>query len=436
LSFSSFAAENYYLLVLGLQVGVLSALMAYLGRFDPDDARTGAFRRLLIGAAAWAFFDFAVDHWGKVYPDEAAFDLYRYACFLFLFYPPAACELIVSLYRRVTWRIRAWLYGPYLLMYLGALAAPSLVSAQTFGIAGGYSGAPGPWNLVFKVFSSVVVFVLLARLAAKGWRDADPVARREKLVLAGGGFATLFGIIFSEVLRIWLPYLPWSANLATLATTLCAYISLKEYGRVLSPQALYRATVQATPAGMIHLHGNRITWAGPSLTRRLGYGHPDDLVGRPVRDILAESDGPEALAEMVERMCSGRISDEEVRLAGKNGLRAISLASGAALDPADPSQGVLVVFTDISDYKRIEAEREKLIANLREALQEVKTLRGFLPICSHCKKIRDDEGYWRRIEEYIQDRSEAQFSHGICPDCAKTLYPKYASAAPKAGEED
>ena len=75
-------------------------------------------------------------------------------------------------------------------------------------------------------------------------------------------------------------------------------------------------------------------------------------------------------------------------------------------------------------YKaKMDKERERLIKELEEALAEVKTLRGFLPICSNCKNVRDDEGYWQRIEQYIEDRSDAQFSHSICPACAKKLYP-------------
>jgi two-component system, response regulator PdtaR len=68
-------------------------------------------------------------------------------------------------------------------------------------------------------------------------------------------------------------------------------------------------------------------------------------------------------------------------------------------------------------------EREKLIAQLEKALLEVKKLSGLLPICASCKKIRDDQGNWQQIERYIQSHSEADFSHGICPDCAHRLYP-------------
>ena len=66
---------------------------------------------------------------------------------------------------------------------------------------------------------------------------------------------------------------------------------------------------------------------------------------------------------------------------------------------------------------------EQVNKKLQLALSEVKALSGLLPICTSCKKIRDDKGYWNQIELYIRDRSEAEFSHGICPDCAKILYP-------------
>jgi len=78
-----------------------------------------------------------------------------------------------------------------------------------------------------------------------------------------------------------------------------------------------------------------------------------------------------------------------------------------------------------TERKRTEEEREKLILSLQKALSEVKALSGLLPICSSCKKIRDDKGYWNQIEAYIRDHSEANFSHSICPDCAKKLYPEF-----------
>ena len=78
---------------------------------------------------------------------------------------------------------------------------------------------------------------------------------------------------------------------------------------------------------------------------------------------------------------------------------------------------------DFTERKQAEEQREELISDLQKALSEVKTLRGFLPICSYCKNVRDDKGYWSKIESYIHKHSDAEFSHGICPECAKKHYP-------------
>lgn len=88
---------------------------------------------------------------------------------------------------------------------------------------------------------------------------------------------------------------------------------------------------------------------------------------------------------------------------------------------------------DLVKRKKTEKEKERLIVELREAIQKVKTLSGFLPICASCKKIRDDRGYWSQIEVYIEKHSEALFSHGICPDCLKEYYPKTFEKKRKKG---
>lgn len=81
---------------------------------------------------------------------------------------------------------------------------------------------------------------------------------------------------------------------------------------------------------------------------------------------------------------------------------------------------------EIALYRhKMEKERRQLIKDLEAALDEVKKLSGLLPICSACKKIRDDQGYWNQVESYIEEHSEAEFTHSVCPDCAKVLYPEF-----------
>ena len=84
------------------------------------------------------------------------------------------------------------------------------------------------------------------------------------------------------------------------------------------------------------------------------------------------------------------------------------------------------VVVDISEAEFVEVAQERQIAELTSALSMVKTLQSLLPICCSCKKIRDDKGYWRQIESYIAGHySNIKFTHGLCPDCAKRLYPKH-----------
>ncbi len=87
--------------------------------------------------------------------------------------------------------------------------------------------------------------------------------------------------------------------------------------------------------------------------------------------------------------------------------------------------GFIGVARDITRRVSLEAEQKKLITELRDALASIRTLRGLLPICSSCKKIRDDKGYWKQIEAYVSEHSEAEFSHGLCPECAQKLYPEF-----------
>jgi len=100
-------------------------------------------------------------------------------------------------------------------------------------------------------------------------------------------------------------------------------------------------------------------------------------------------------------------------------------SSSAILNDEGATDFVIVTGIDISALKKAEQEKEKLIIDLQSALAKVKTLKGLLPMCANCQKIRDDRGYWQQVEQYIRDHSDADFTHGICPECARKLYPQY-----------
>lgn len=118
---------------------------------------------------------------------------------------------------------------------------------------------------------------------------------------------------------------------------------------------------------------------------------------------------------------------EELAFHHDTGERRWHLTSKIPLiDAKGKVAGLVGIASDITERKRAQEERERLISVLQSALADVKTLSGLVPICANCKKIRDDKGFWTQVEAYIQERSHARFSHGICPDCMKKLYPDLA----------
>jgi PAS domain S-box-containing protein len=143
-------------------------------------------------------------------------------------------------------------------------------------------------------------------------------------------------------------------------------------------------------------------------------------------------DAREALWENVSVLKSAGPEDAQVPWTGE----AVHRRKDGSTFPADYRRTVLTddgrptfavhVVRDITDKKKAEEDKERLIADLKEALSQVKKLSGLLPICASCKQIRDDKGGWKQIESYIADHSEANFTHGVCPDCTRKLYPEFA----------
>lgn len=168
-------------------------------------------------------------------------------------------------------------------------------------------------------------------------------------------------------------------------------------------------------------------YMSPSCERITGYpvssfmNDPDFL-----SSIVHPEDRPIWLNHFHEAINCNMPMRVEFRIFNRDGdIRWIAHNCQAVFSPDGKLEGRRASNRDITDRKQAEEQREKLIGELEKAMAEIKTLSGFIPICASCKKIRDDKGYWQAVEVYIRDRTNAQFSHGICPDCARKLYPEY-----------
>ncbi|MGV8058118.1 MAG: PAS domain S-box protein [Smithellaceae bacterium] len=150
----------------------------------------------------------------------------------------------------------------------------------------------------------------------------------------------------------------------------------------------------------------------------------EEALGKTTMDINIwnnPADRQNVIKELTEK---GSCDNYEVVLKRKDG----SLFPGLMSAKIIPLHGIfhVVSFTrDITERKLAEIMLEEEKQRLQKALDEVRTLRGIVPICASCKKIRDDGGYWNQVEQYVSAHSEAEFSHSICPDCFEKLYPEY-----------
>jgi PAS domain S-box-containing protein len=152
-----------------------------------------------------------------------------------------------------------------------------------------------------------------------------------------------------------------------------------------------------------------------------GY-HRDELIGMDVRNLRSPEERSllEGVFKQLDEQKGLFIQTVHQR---KDGTR-FPIEASLRLIEVEGERFYQSIIRDITRRKQAEAEREKLIGELQEALAQVKTLSGLVPICASCKKIRDDSGYWNQIELYIEKHSTAEFSHSICPECARKLYPQ------------
>lgn len=152
-------------------------------------------------------------------------------------------------------------------------------------------------------------------------------------------------------------------------------------------------------------------------------GYPfSEVIGKTTIDLHLWDREEDRKAAIEELSDISKVHGKEFQFRKKSGEIITGLFS-ADIILINNEKYMMSSISDITERKKSETEREKLIHDLQEALSEVKILSGLFPICSFCKQIRDDQGYWNQIEAYIHERSNAEFSHSICPECAKKHYP-------------
>jgi PAS domain S-box-containing protein len=150
--------------------------------------------------------------------------------------------------------------------------------------------------------------------------------------------------------------------------------------------------------------------------RTLGFTR-EELMSRPFIEFVHPDDRERTLKQNAQVRSGGQALAFENRYLCKDGSFRWFRWNAA---PDSPQEVIYSVARDVTESKQAEEEREQLVRELRSALAEVNTLRDILPICSYCRKIRDDKNFWHSVEDYISEHTTTLFSHGICPSCMET----------------
>ena len=176
----------------------------------------------------------------------------------------------------------------------------------------------------------------------------------------------------------------------------------------------------------------RIQEINNSFEQLFGFSR-HEVKNKLIFDLIVPDEKTKEAKELSTNKENFALNFETVRKNKKGQLIPV-LISTAPVVIDEKQEGLIITYRDITPLKQIEEEKEQLIAELQKALKEVKTLSGLIPICSHCKKVRDDTGYWDQVESYIAKHSNVDFSHGICPDCMRQYYPEMYAKMKKKGK--
>ncbi len=173
---------------------------------------------------------------------------------------------------------------------------------------------------------------------------------------------------------------------------------------------------------LISVDDGTILYTNPRFEHMFAYG-PGEMIGKHVSIVNAptQKDPKVTAMEIMAVLDKSGHWHGEVHNIKKDGTPFWCYANVSVFDHHRYGKVLIAVHADITDRKVAEEERERLLKELKDALANIRTLKGLIPICASCKKIRDDKGYWHQVEVYVRDHTNADFSHGYCPNCYKKM---------------
>lgn len=284
-----------------------------------------------------------------------------------------------------------------------------------------FSGGPWFWTFFIYAYSLNLLSILLL---VKEYRANQTFYRRQLGLLLLAGLIPWFANIFSFLGLNPLPGLDLTPLAFTLTGMLTAVTLQRRRFLDVRPIARDKVVEQIHDGILVLDTQNRIVDFNPAFLQMADL-QEQNLIGQQVAEVWS------GWANL-----GGKHSEDQELFVAKPSPTCLQVRVIPLTGKQQEPQGQLLMMSNITKRKEMQAEREALIETLQTTLAQVKTLHGLLPICANCKKIRDDDGYWQDVAVYVRDHTEAEFSHSICPDCLPELYPTiYGPEADKTPEK-
>jgi PAS domain S-box-containing protein len=278
----------------------------------------------------------------------------------------------------------------------------------------------GTWYWVWVGWYGIVSFIAMAILVHAALQCRKIYVRQTLVFLAGAAFPWIGEVLYvsrgNPFPGLDLP----SIGFAVMGVLVL--LGMSQFSLFDIVPVARTVLVERMSDGIIVLDAKeRIVDINPAARELLGatigaIGRPGDEVFTALRDLLPRA-----------ALCA-REYRTDVRIPGSP-PKCLDLIATPLTTRSGGCAGWVIMLRDVTTRRGAEEERERLVTELQTALADVRTLRGLLPICSSCKKIRDDGGYWRNLENYLQEHSEVHFSHGLCEECIEKLYPDLADSS-------
>ena len=308
------------------------------------------------------------------------------------------------------------------LLYFGRIPGPMV--RETYMIPLGTYAVirvvAGPWFAVHVAYTYGLIVAIFVLLALKTARMPRAYRGRPLLLMTGLLLLLLANPLYMLFLADRTP-LNLTTLIGTLAHLAAAWVIFRYRLYRIVPVARAQLIESMPDALFVLDREGQLVELNPAAGRVLGI-----TLSRAMGHGLEELPQGEQLARILDREGPGELHLE------RDGGHTFFEVHASALAIHGRPIGWLVTLREVTERKRVEAEREELIAELRAALDEVQVLSELLPICAWCGKVRDDAGYWQRLDHYLTSRSGTTFTHGICPECLARVSEDLPADAPQA----